>query len=274
MDLYVSDLDGTLLNSDKKISKYTEENLNRLINDGLKFTIATARTPGTVIDMLENINLQLPVVLMNGVVIYDIKNKNYLSYKVIKETSVIEILDIADKLNKNLFVYSIEDNNLIVYYKNLNLDFDDKYYKERIISKYKKFKMVQDYEEIPKKSIINIVIMDDLKGIENIYKLIKNIDGVYVNYSEDIYTKGCYFLETHSDLASKANGIKEISEDINHDKLICFGDNTNDVSMFKLSDTACLMDNGIESLKELVDYVIESNNDNGVIKFIKNHYNK
>ena len=72
MELFVTDLDGTLLNSNKEVSDYSAETLNMLIDKDVNFTVATARTPATVVELLEKINLRLPAVLMNGVLIYDI----------------------------------------------------------------------------------------------------------------------------------------------------------------------------------------------------------
>ena len=74
MNLYVSDLDGTLLNTDAKLSDKSKEYLNTALNNNVKFTIATARTPATVVNLLEWVNINLPVITMNGSAIYDIKN--------------------------------------------------------------------------------------------------------------------------------------------------------------------------------------------------------
>ena len=65
--LYVSDLDGTLLNEKSRISALTARTLNRLIDNGICFTIATARTPATVVKLMNEVRLNLPVVLMTGV---------------------------------------------------------------------------------------------------------------------------------------------------------------------------------------------------------------
>ena len=77
--LYISDLDGTLLNENALLSEDTIQGLNKLIEKGVNFTVATARTNATVVKMLKNVNIQLPVILMNGVTIYDIRNKKSLS---------------------------------------------------------------------------------------------------------------------------------------------------------------------------------------------------
>ena len=63
MNLYVSDLDGTLLNSNKVVSNYSKNILNNLIKKGVLFTVATARTPGTINDLLSGLNISIPAVL-------------------------------------------------------------------------------------------------------------------------------------------------------------------------------------------------------------------
>ena len=72
--LFLSDLDGTFLNSCGKITKRSAEIISNLTNSGVLFTVATARTYATVMEMFKDINLPCPLVLMNGVTIYDPKN--------------------------------------------------------------------------------------------------------------------------------------------------------------------------------------------------------
>ena len=55
MNLYISDLDGTLLNNNAKLSDYTKSTLKELINKNLNFSIATARTPATVVPILSDL---------------------------------------------------------------------------------------------------------------------------------------------------------------------------------------------------------------------------
>ena len=56
--LYISDLDGTLLNSQSQVSAASRDMLNRLIADnGINFSIATARTPATVVQPRRNFSL-------------------------------------------------------------------------------------------------------------------------------------------------------------------------------------------------------------------------
>ena len=81
--LYISDLDGTLLTPEKTISPRTREAVNRAIAAGEGFSVATARSASTVVEILQGIQLNLPVVLMNGVFLYDIAADRYLDVQTI-----------------------------------------------------------------------------------------------------------------------------------------------------------------------------------------------
>ena len=78
MTLYVSDLDGTLLNSSAQLSNKSVELINEAIKNNTNFTIATARTPATIVPILKDINIKMPVIAMNGCSIYDLKSNKYL----------------------------------------------------------------------------------------------------------------------------------------------------------------------------------------------------
>ena len=81
MELFVTDLDGTLINSKREVPKKSLEILNKLIDEGVNFTVATARTPATAVEILQDLNLKLPVALMNGVLIIYTKELKYIDIK-------------------------------------------------------------------------------------------------------------------------------------------------------------------------------------------------
>lgn len=119
--LYVSDLDGTLLNKDQQISKNSIKILNQVIKNGTNFTIATARTPATVVPILKDININLPVALMNGVLIYDIEQNKYIEINHIEKTIVNKVIDKFQRKVKDMFVYGVQNDELKVYYKGFSM---------------------------------------------------------------------------------------------------------------------------------------------------------
>ena len=247
MELFVTDLDGTLINKDRKVTQKSVEIINNLISLGMNFTVATARTPATAVEILQDLKLKLPVALMNGVLIFE-------------------------KYNKNPLVYGILENHLWVYHKEFEHAYEYNFYKERADKKLKTFVKVTDYKEsVLKSNIINFVAFDEYEKIKSIAEEISKIDGINVNYYRDVY-EDCYFLEAYSSEASKANGIKYLSKYINYDKVICFGDNVNDIPMFELADESYATSNAADEIKKIATDVIGSCEEDGVAEFLKSRF--
>lgn len=271
MNLYVSDLDGTLLNSDQKISEKTKDILNDLIkNNDLKFTIATARTPATTLPILDGVHMNFPAVMMNGVLLYDTVKKEYMEINKFEDEEAQRVIDIFIENKKDFFVYAIKDNELIVYYRNMN-KFENDYYNERCNLKLKKFVHIDDYKnEIKDADIINFVTLDIYENLKNISNSIGSIEGITHNFYEDIYGDGNYFMDIYSSKASKANALVSLR---NHypeiERIIAFGDNMNDIPMFESADECYAVENAAKQLKDISTEVIGNNNDDSVAKFIK-----
>ena len=70
--LFVTDLDGTLLGADARISQESAALLRPMLDEGLQLAVATARSPATVVELLRPLGLRTPAVLMTGTMIYDV----------------------------------------------------------------------------------------------------------------------------------------------------------------------------------------------------------
>ena len=270
MDLFVSDLDGTLLNKDQIISDYSKRELNKLINTGVNFAIATARSPATVSEILEGINIKTPVVLMNGVMIFDVENKKYIDVKEIDKASVKEVIKILEEYNKTFFLYGIKDDYLWVYHKDFTYDFEKEYYEERCNKPLKSFKKVESYLGVLEDNqIVNFVFFENDEAIaRELFGKIMNVQGVTGNCYKDIYNDGAFFLDIYNKDASKANGIKFLADYVEHSKVITFGDGENDVPMFEIADECYALENASDDLKAIATNVIGNNNDDAVVKFL------
>ena len=75
--LYVTDLDGTLLSSDSVVSVRSVDIINELIERGAMITVATARTPATVANLLADMCLSIPAIVMTGAATYNLVSGRY-----------------------------------------------------------------------------------------------------------------------------------------------------------------------------------------------------
>ncbi|MGL4656780.1 MAG: HAD hydrolase family protein, partial [Sarcina sp.] len=169
----------------------------------------------------------------------------------------------------------IKDNHLNVYHKELLFDLDKNYFEERKNSEYKSFESITNYyEAIEDLKVVNFMILDNEEVIKVLFEELKQVDGVCVGYYKDVYDENCYFIEIHSDKASKKKAVEDLKELYNPDKVICFGDNLNDLPMFEVADEKYAMNNAVDGLKFLATDTIKSNDEDGVARYLKENFGK
>lgn len=267
--LYISDLDGTLLNTGAEISEFTEKTLNKLIEKGLNFSVATARTNATVVQMLKNVNINIPVILMNGVASYDLKREKYVDIRPISEKGKKTLFDTIAKYIKSGFVYSIENDVLYALYENTDSPNAIAFMQEREKKYNKKFTKVNSFYDCLNRNIVYYSIDDKKEKLEKAYSELKKCPDLRIEFYRDIYNTDHWYLEVCSNDASKKNAVLALKEKYSFEKVISFGDNLNDIPMFEASDESFAVMNAKDEVKRNATGVIESNNDNGVAKYIE-----
>lgn len=268
--LYISDLDGTLLNTDAEISGFTAEKLNSLIAKGMNFSVATARTNATVVKMLENVNLTIPVILMNGVATYDIKNKTYVNIESISTRGKEVLFDTVKNHIGSGFAYSIDNDELSTFYENTDSPNALEFIREREEKYGKKFTKVESFSECINKNIVYFSIDDRKEKLEKAYGVLCDCDELHVEFYRDIYNTDHWYMEVCSATASKKNALIKLREKMGFDRIVSFGDNLNDLPMFEISDEAYAVANAKDEVKKKATAVIGSNTEDGVVKFLIN----
>ena len=105
--LYLSDLDGTLLNKDAELSQFATDTLNRMIAEGLCFSVATARTAATALRILDGVRWSVPLALMNGVLIFDTTEKRYIQVLSLGAATVAAVLAVFNRLGATGLMYQL-----------------------------------------------------------------------------------------------------------------------------------------------------------------------
>ena len=272
MKLYISDLDGTLLNSNQELSRRTANQLNNLINRGLNFSFATARSLDSSKYIMEKLRLKLPVIVHNGVFIYDpIKNEN-ISSSFMDFEKALEILKIYKASNINPFVYTINSKGVRkAYYKSINHYGEKIYINDRLARGDKRFTQVSDFHINSPEYIIAITAIGEEKDLKPLSFKIKENFKMNIHLAEDIYS-GATWLEVNHEKANKKEAVKKLKEVLKAEKIICFGDHLNDIPMFEVADEKYAVENAQTALKKIATEVIESNDKDGVISFLEKQY--
>lgn len=267
--LFVSDLDGTLLNSKAEISDVTADIINREIEKGLNFTISTARTPTTALKIVKKLNLKLPVMMMNGVLVYDMQQKKYIQKTDMDENVVMVLLGLIKTKGLNCFLYGLEDNDFVAYYDSVDSVSLNYFRNERIMKYDKKFVEVEDLSLVVGKGIVYCMLREPKEKLEGLYRELSVVKGVRTEFYQDIYSDEYYMLEIYSDRASKKEALSYLRRAGHFDSVTSFGDNLNDMALKNASDYFYAVSNAHPDIQNMADAVIPSNNENGVAHFIE-----
>lgn len=266
--LYISDLDGTLLNDDAVISGYSKAMLRRMTDKGVNFSVATARTTATVLQILEGTGVNIPVVLMNGVCIYDTLEGSYVKIEIIGEYEKRRAQDILAAHGLFGFWYSIKDNALSTFYVKPGSAAAEAFLKERE-RLGKKFTKINRFSDCLCEPLVYYSICDEKEKIVAAADELKAVGGIRVEFYRDTYIENYWYLEICAETASKRNAVLFLRREYGFDRVIGFGDNLNDLPMFEACDVSCAVSNAAPEVRAAATYVIGSNNDDGVVKWMK-----
>lgn len=137
--LFVSGVDDTILNQEGQMSAYSKIELNRMLDEGAKFTISTMRTPASVIDALGGIHWKLPWIVMDGAALYDSNERKYIKTVPLSKERVEQLKDFFDKENVNCFINTVIDGMLVISYSELRTETQKSIYDTLRKSPYRNF---------------------------------------------------------------------------------------------------------------------------------------
>jgi Cof subfamily protein (haloacid dehalogenase superfamily) len=250
--MFVFDLDGTLLNSQKIITQKNRTAVRNLYKHGYKIVIATARPPRSIDEKLKSLGIEHDTIYYNGAMIRFADGK--VSSHVIKNSILNELYQFLYTKNKEA-VLTIEEN--------------DRWYTFQKYDFQKAFSVNAGPDKISEKVFLE---KSPNKILINNYKNSGEIKQIFGNKVNVIETDSGSLIQIMAEEASKETGIKDIAEKYNIDKkdIYCFGDDHNDIGMFEYCGNSVAMGNAIPELKNTATFVTAGNDEDGVAKFIEN----
>ncbi|MBQ7902837.1 MAG: HAD-IIB family hydrolase [Oscillospiraceae bacterium] len=264
--LYISDLDGTLLNSHMQVSRFTADTLNSLIDKGLLFSYATARSIVTAGEITKDITARFPLILYNGTMVVDNVTKQPVLTNFFPDRQAVEYVRLLTENSVSPLIYHFNGGT-----ENMS------FIKEKASRELKEF--IYEYEgpiphmtvetdsrlEIP--NTFYIVCIDSREKLHPVYLQLKDHPGCNAIYHTDVYS-GRQWLELMPKAAGKAGAVMMLKEKLGCDRVVCFGDGKNDISMFEAADECYAVANAVDELKATATGIIGTNDSDGVAKWL------
>lgn len=251
------DIDGTLLNDERKILDETKNNIISAQENDVIICICTGRGYPAAKRYVDELNINIPLILYNGSRVRMSMDSTLIYNHVLDKDVAKEVYEIIEQNNGTCCfwaddkLYFNKKDKYAIYYENLTT------IKPNIIEK-----VTEDLFN----NINKFIWFDSSENLEVIQKEILNtIKGI--NY----FKSQTEILEIVPNGVSKGMTLKALSESfgIKQSEVIAIGDDENDISMIEFAGLGVAMGNAKAKVKETANYITLTNNENGVGEVIK-----
>ena len=229
--LFVSDLDGTLLNEHSLVSAESAQILGALIaRRGLLFTVATARTPATAVPLLANVGLRLPMVVMEGAAMWHGMENRFVDVQTIDERAFV-----TQRLDSPLKRWELDSPTL-------GRDSGDQ--------------------------AMFLFAMNDHDRLKKVYDEVRASVPCEIVFYNDPLIPDAALLEIYAAHCTKAAAVARLAARLGATHIVAYGDNVNDLPMMRAATHAVAVENAMPQVKAAAHEVIGRNTDNAVAKHI------
>lgn len=232
--LFVTGFDGALYDEKSGITPYVLFELNQLLQEGMPFTIATERTPASLLSDIKNLDLNLPVIAMDGAVLYDVKDKRYLATNGLDRELADAICAHADKKGYHYFRNVVWQNVLLIYYNDFK-DFKSEAEKQTYLSNRRSPYRNYVNGEVPEDGIVVYILLVLKDGeADELEAELEEMDTkreLHFLRDKSETPEGYCHLKIYHKNATKEYMLQRLMEGLPQKKYVAFGSNRNDLSM-------------------------------------------
>jgi Cof subfamily protein (haloacid dehalogenase superfamily) len=266
--LIFTDIDGTLVDKNMRISNADRQAITQQIDQGTRVYVATGRKYAAAKLIAQQLHPAVKVVASNGAV-YDADDGS-IHQSLFSQEALYRAFAIAQKKNVSLFFFGLSETfyskDLPVYFKKENQarlmnsgnsDSENQFFRISSLS---------DLDRAADKIVNGIIISEnDAKVLEEIKQEIRSSDALSISSSHtnniELMPKGI----------SKAAAIKALQAEyaITREDTIAFGDGLNDIEMLKCARYSVAMANAPDSVKAHANYQTLANSESGISYFLK-----
>jgi Cof subfamily protein (haloacid dehalogenase superfamily) len=258
------DLDGTLLDSRKRISAVTMQRLHDASDAGVSIVPVTGRPEhGIPADVLKLPGIQYSITT-NGAVIRDIYTNKIISASYIPDPSVYQIVDILGSRKNQMEVFTggigyvseVNYRALLNTYSGTSLELYMKQSRRPVYD-------ISSFTAAAEK--IEDIALDFKSAVpEDILARLIRIPGIQIIYSRSSY------VEITAENATKGKALLHLADvlGIDHCNIMACGDDISDISMIQSAGVGVAMENACEEVKQAADFVTCSNDEDGIARAV------
>lgn len=278
MSLYVSDLDGTLLDRSGQLSGATRAGLIRLLDEGLVFTVASARHVVSIQRLLEGLPLRLPVISSNGAYLSDMASARHELVHAMEPELGQALLALVRRHGLSPFCATHGPKGDQLFWQDTHNAGQQAFVDERQANGDPRLRRSPRLEQELRDPLVTLVVVDRHAPLAALQAEIEALCGeaVQTHLNEDLYLPEWPWLTVHDRRATKDQAIHTLAQRYGLAKreIVVFGDHINDVSMMRAAHRGIAMGNAIEAVKQAARQVIGPNHEDSVLRFLESDWRR
>jgi len=271
MELIVFDLDGTLLNRQSAISDYTSETLQLLSQREIAYTVATGRTLHGARAILEGHYFPLPQAYKNGVMIWHPQQQKFSSSTTLTAGELENVVQACIHQGLTPFVFTLDENDkTTVYHPLLRAEADLELVRVLGLDGHVTMRAL---DELPADAAVTHI--NSIGAPDAVKAVVQSVeDEAHLVAYSGLAREGAewHWLDVHHSDASKGGAIRTLKELLGLERVICFGDSDNDLSMFETADEAYAPANANDAIKSAATAVIGHHDEEGIARFLRERF--
>ena len=267
--LYVTDLDGTLLDQAGRIPPESLEILNRLMARGMLFTYATARSYVSASVVTDGLRVSAPVIVYNGAYILRPDSGEILAREEFSAPEMDFVVRALDSFGVDPLVYAYVDGvERVSWIAGRENDGVRRYLSLR--QGDRRLRPVASREELFRGDKFYFTCIGERAALEPVHAFFAQDVRFRCTLQQELYRPE-FWCEIMPARATKANAIQKLCRLLGCERIVSFGDAINDIPMFEISQEAYAVANAAGELKAIATGVIGSNDSGAVAQWLAEH---
>ncbi len=275
--LYISDLDGTLLTNTATLSAFSKAELQRLIVEGIDFSVASARSVASIRSILQGLHLKLPVIEFNGAFITDLETGRHEIVNAMDQEIVSDLYELSVCCGCKPFISTFNGKEDCLYYCEILNEGMRWYVDDRTKNLDRGLRKVNDLRSTFREQVVCVLNIGTQEVLSDLALSVHERHGlsVEIHFFENRYSRGWHWLTVQDKWASKDQAVRTLMQAIglSDKELVVFGDQINDLKLFGIATESVAVGNAVPEIIERATHVIGTNEEDSVVKHIRQHWN-
>ena len=267
--LFVTGLTGILLNSTGTLSPRSQVELNRMITEGASITVATEMTPAAFLSCVGGVHWRLPIVAMDGAVIYDIEDKRYLDCCSLPHEYAQALQETFQKADVHYFANVLIQDVLLIYYGDFQNDAQKEIYQTLRHSPHRNY----IHRSVPEDGqVLYYLIVEKEKRIQEIKSQLAKLsfyNELFILDKNEGVMDGYRYLKIYHHGATKGQMVDRLRAYLSKDKVVAFGSNDNDVDMLENAQISFAVGRAVEEAKAAAKFELPNPDEDAVVQIIR-----